>query len=139
MGALKKYNADRNYPRFHTICNKFGINYKSLVLEVTEGKSDSLSRLADSDYFFLLNNLVELDKTSVTIKAGDKQRKKMLSIAGTMQWGDTMEELKQAVNSWCMKQKFKKTWMMHTPEELNVLVSILELQVLPSYYRGLNK
>lgn len=143
---LDKRTMPRNYKDLFAICKKHGFNYKDKVAEFTaqcrEVPTDSLRSLTDGEYreFMLqMKRLNEPMRQIFTPKAGDKQRKKMLTLAGKMQWGATMPQLVKAVDAWCLKQKYKRGFMQLDVYELNVLVTILENEVLPSFYTGFNK
>jgi hypothetical protein len=137
----------RDYKALFAICKQYGLNYKDKVLEFTNGRTDSLSSLTDSECEVMVDRLKKLNKIKVNrggkkfeVKPGDPQRKKMIRLALTMHWGngDMAEALKE-LDEWCFKQKFKKGFMGHTLSEYDLLVSIFETKVYKDYLRDLNK
>ena len=135
--------AKSKYSDFHAICKQHGLNYKDKVFEFTEGRTESLSSLSDTEYAELLKRMQSLNRTgsgNFKIKPGDKQRKKIIRLALTMHWGGgDMKTALGEIDEWCKKQKFKKGFMNHTPAEYDLLVAIFEQKVYGDYFRDLNK
>ncbi len=145
---MKTTKTDRKYPHFHAICRQHGINYKDMVLNYTDGRTDSLRALDDDEYSLLFDQLKKANRSSkFRPKPGDQQRKKLISIAKRMNWGldrskpwiYDIDLLLERLDQWCLDQTFKKPMMGHSPQELNLLVSIFEEKVLVHYYSSLNK
>lgn len=122
------------YSQFFAIIKKLDLTKEEVILEFTNGKTNSLSSLNDSQYNELLRRLQPYNG----IPPGDETRKKMIAIAKTMNWGRNNKEILSALDTWCVKQKFKKRFMSLTPAELSVLVSIFENKVQPDYLSALN-
>lgn len=132
----------RNYKTFFAICKHHGWDYKEKVAEFTEGRTDSLRELSDREYHELLmraQRFVTEAKPVFTPKPGDKQRKKMLSIAGKMYPGENTKQLLNRIDSWCRVQKFKKPLMQHNEAELNVLLGVYGGKVLADFYSNLHR
>ncbi|MGE0931693.1 hypothetical protein [Peijinzhouia sedimentorum] len=128
----------RNYPQFYAICKSLGLDKDELVHAATAGGSSRLRDLTDAEFADLLEQLKGMQKSSKkpneSIPPGDRQRKKLISIAHQMNWPNPVENVK----AWAMKQKYKKPLMLHDVSELNVLVTIMEERVYKSYLRDLN-
>ena len=133
----------RNYREFYALIKGKPYSKAEIVSSFTEGKTESLSEMSDIQYSLLMQHIrPSRDLGSFTPKPGDAQRKKMISIARQMNWGDQVQSsssVVQAVNHWCLKQRYKKPLMQHNVQELNILVTIMEEKVYPSYLKGLNK
>lgn len=133
----------RNYKQLFAICKKHGLDYKDKVAEFTNGRTESLKELTDGEYKELMIRLQRFNpqppEGGFVPKPGDKMRKKMISIAGQMQWGTSTMQLVGRINNWCLHQKFKKPLMEHNEEELGLLVTIFEQKVLADYFKGLNR
>lgn len=154
----------RNYKQFYAICRAHGLDKEELVLDYSHGATSSLKALEEAQFNDLLGYLMALNKPrrSTFAKAtadkapgsdqttagkaapwsppeGDKQRKKLLSIAYQMNWGNNAREVIPKLDQWARKQKFKKALMEHNPQELGVLVSVFENHVYPNYLKSLNK
>ncbi|QTE36010.1 hypothetical protein J3L18_23135 [Mucilaginibacter gossypii] len=114
---------------------KNDLNYKDVVKDFTDNRTDILSSLSDSEFAQLMHRLEPYNR----VPAGDQQRKKLISIASLMKWGETIEEIRPALDGWLMKQKYRRPLMQLTPQELNVMVTIFETKVYPDYLKALNK
>jgi hypothetical protein len=114
---------------------KNDLNYKDVVKDFTDNRTDSLSSLTDQEFAQLMTRLDPYNR----VPPGDQQRKKLIGIASLMKWGDTIEQIRLALDGWLLKQKYRKPLMQLTPQELNVMVTIFETKVYPDYLRSLNK
>ncbi|MGZ3753602.1 MAG: hypothetical protein ACXVAY_01505 [Mucilaginibacter sp.] len=123
------------YSQFFAILKRNGLEKEEVILEFTKGRSDSLSKLMPGEYEELMRRLARYNAPP----PGDKQRKKMISIARQMNWGNDTNEVIAALNSWLLKQKFKKALNNLTVQELGVMVTILEGSVYKGYLAALNK
>lgn len=131
------------YAQFFAICKVHGLEYKDVVYEYTEGRTDSLRSLSELEYTIMMKRLIDLNepfRKGFVPKPGDKQRKKMIALALLMRWGKgNIKAVIIELNRWCKKQKFKKALMQHNEPELDLLVAIFELRVYPDYLIALNK
>ena len=133
----------RNYREFYALIKGKPYSKAEIVSSFTDGQTESLSAMSDQQFEGLMQFLrPKMNDYDFTPKPGDAQRKKMISIARQMNWGDQVQSsssVVQAVNNWCLKQRYKKPLMQHNVQELNILVTIMEEKVYPSYLKGLNK
>lgn len=135
----------RNYKQFYALCNVQGLDKEEVVNEISKGRTTSLKELTDPEWFALICWLTPLSKAHWQPKPGDRQRKKMISIARQMNWH--MERgvdvgvsyIVNRIDRWARAQKYKKPLMEHTEAELNVLLTIFEQKVFADYLRDLNK
>lgn len=131
------------YSDLFGICKQYGLSYKDIVLQFTDGRTDSLSSLTEQEYDDLIDQLKKLNKTAkkdFKKKPGDPQRKKIISLALIMHWGGgDMKEAIKEIDKWCRKQKFKKGFMQHNEQEYGLLVAIFEQKVYGDFLRDLNK
>lgn len=130
-----------SHPQFKqmmTLFNQTGkMGYRhTYAFEVSNERTESTRELTEPEVLAIIERLKKLlpDANQFTPPPGDEQRKKMIGLAKDMRWTDPVNDLKK----WVLKQKYKKPLMDHSPDELNVLVSILENQVKPSFYKGYN-
>lgn len=136
----------RSYTQFYALTKGLQLSKEEIILGFTEGRTASLRALSDFEYLELLRSLVKTaPKRSFTPKPGDRQRKKMISIAYEMKWHIPPAPLEggrpylmRRLNNWCLKQRYRKMLNDHTPDELNVLCGIFEEKVYKSYLEGLN-
>lgn len=132
----------RDYKQFFAICKKHGFDYKDKVAEFTNGRTDSLKALTDGEFKELSIRMAHLNAPArqvFKVKPGDKQRKKMISLASQMRWGPEIAQIIGRLDAWCLKQKFKKPLMKHSENELNLLLAIFEQRVYSDYLTDLNK
>lgn len=134
----------RKYAQFYAMIRELPLSKEDIVNGFTGGATSSLRDLSDRQYMELLE-MIQRDKTNFgwRPKPGDKQRKKMISLARQMGWGcesaNPQKKILERLNTWCLAQKYKKPLMQHTENELNVILSIFEEKVYVSYLRDLNK
>ncbi|MDO9554551.1 hypothetical protein [Rhodonellum sp.] len=140
----------RDYKQFYAILKTTGMEKEEAVMIATEGRTESLRAMTDVEYSDMISKL-QVQKSSGKSwapKPGDMQRKKMISIARQMNWhlstnrpiqDKGIQMIMYRLDGWCLAQKFKKSLMQHTEQELNVLVSIFEEKVFKSYLKDLNK
>jgi len=122
------------YAQFFAIINKHGLDYKEVVLWFSDGRTSSLSSLPLREY----NELLRIMQQHNGIPPGDGQRKKLIAIARSMQWGTNSRQIVLALDNWLLKQKYRKKLMQHTEAELNVMVTIFENKVYAGYLAALN-
>lgn len=134
----------RNYKQLFAICKAQGFDYKDKVAEISQGRTDSLKMLTDGEYKELMIRLVRLNEPTrklaakADFKPGDKMRKKMISLAAQMKWGEKMSDILTRLDKWCLDQKYKKPLMQHNEAELSLLVTIFEQRVYADYLKYLN-
>lgn len=142
----------RDYKKFYALCKAQGIDKGELVLGMTRGYTKSLRAISDQEFDELMSQLEIASakpRNDVPIrgwfpKPGDKQRKKMISLARQMGWGGSpssadVKLIVSKLDTWCLKQKYGKALMQHTVAELNLLLTIFEEKVFADYLKGLNK
>ena len=129
----------RNYKLANTILSKIGLSKKEAVLEFTEGKTESLRSLTDEEFKEFMIRLRKFQSIPKDWKPspGDAQRKKMIGLARSMQWGRDTLEIIGRLDEWCLKQKFKKKLNDLSLSELGTLVTIFENKVYTGYLKGL--
>ncbi|MCH7400108.1 hypothetical protein MM236_19085 [Belliella sp. DSM 107340] len=139
----------RNYRQLYSLLKLQGLTKEECVLEVSKGRTDSAKELTDAEWSVLILWLTPIHKAQHwQPKPGDRQRKKMISIARQMNWhmstnrpiqdkGITL--IMARLDNWALAQKFKKPLMQHSEQELNVLLSIFEEKVYKSYLKDLNR
>lgn len=129
----------RNYKQVYAILKSIGLTKEEMVLEFTEGKSDSLSSLTDREFKELTIRLRQFQPipNGWKPKAGDAQRKKMIGLARSMHWGKDTIAIMERLDDWCLKQKFKKKLNDHTVSELGTILTIFENKVYTGYLNGL--
>lgn len=123
------------YSQFFTIINKIGLTKEEAVMEFTNGRTDSLTSLNDSEFKELMRKLSTLN----TPPPGDIMRKKMIGIAKSMHWGNNTKEILLRIDDWCIKQKFRKKLMQLDLAELSTMLTIFEQKVYNDYLSALNK
>lgn len=130
---------NRNYKQVYAILKDIGLSKEDAVLDFTDGRSDSLSSMNDSEFreFMIRLRRFQPVPNKWHPKAGDAQRKKMIGIARSMHWGKNTPEIVSRLDDWCLKQKFKKNLNDHTVSELGILVTIFENKVYTGYLKGL--
>lgn len=95
----------RNYPEFFAICKAAGVEYKEVVFEFTSGRTDSLRALNDGEYhelFIRVRQWQPTRKPNISIP-GDAQRKKLIALAGKMNWGNNTIEIVGRLNNWSLE------------------------------------
>lgn len=137
----------RNYSQFFAILKKLGLDYKDVVAEFTEGRTESLSSLSDGEYKELTLRIQRYNQYDPNDPA-NKMRRKMIAIARQMRWLKaspnplTKNELiadMERLDNWCIKYgKYGKKLNSHTVAELSLLVTIFE-EVLDDYLKALQK
>lgn len=95
----------RNYPEFFAICKAAGVEYKEVVSEFTSGRTDSLRALNDGEYHELFIHVRKWQHTKRpdAVAPGDKQRKKLIALAGKMNWGNNTIEIVGRLNNWSLE------------------------------------
>lgn len=139
----------RNYSQFFAILKKLGLDYKDVVAEFTEGRTESLSSLSDGEYKELTLRMQRYNQYDPNDPA-NKMRRKMIAIARQMRWGEphprplsrgegSTNALMERLDNWCIKYgKYGKKLNSHTVAELSLLVTIFE-EVLDDYLKALQK
>lgn len=128
----------RNYTQFYAICKKLGLHKKDIVLYYTEGRTSSLTSLDDQQWEELLIRIKKLQpvlKNSMH-SPGDKQRKKLMAIAGKMHWGKTNMAIIKKLNDFLL-HKYKKNLNELHVSELNKIVWVFENQIYKDFLNKL--
>ncbi|MBD3748529.1 MAG: hypothetical protein IE931_03440 [Sphingobacteriales bacterium] len=126
----------RNYAPIFAACKSIGLEYQEAVYEFTKGRTQSLRALSDGEVKHLQLELNARQQSNWKPKPGDKQRKKMIGLARSMQYAHPVE----AVNEWCINYgRYNKPLMDHDEDELNKVLYIYEHEVYASYLRNLNR
>lgn len=128
----------RNYPEFHAICKAVGVNYKEAVLEFTDGRTESLRALTDSEYkeLYLRARKWQPAKRPEDVKEGDQQRKKLIAIAGKMNWGTNTLEIVGQLNNWCQTNYGKELNELDVTT-LNKAIWVMEERILKPYLKSI--
>lgn len=111
---------------------------KAMVLECSQGKTESLRALSVSEYSKIYNHL-ESFKANIPQKppvanVSDKMRKKILSICHEMKWTVNQKLDWKHINEFLLKSGYlHKQLNDYTEQELPKLVTQFE-QLLKSYY-----
>lgn len=95
----------RNYRQFFAICKAVGKDKDVVILEFTEGRTDRLSDLNDGEWHELelrVRKWQKPRKPNLSI-AGDLQRKKLIALAGKMNWGNNTMEIVGRLNNWSIE------------------------------------
>lgn len=119
----------RDYSQLFVILNKNDLTKEQAVRTFTEGRTDSLRALTDAELKEMIRRLQPLNG----IPPGDKQRKKMISLALSIKWASTSDQAVLELDEWCLKQKFKKKLNALLPYELGVLLTVLETKVYKDF------
>lgn len=130
----------RNYSTLFAICKAIGRDKDDVVLEFTDGRTGSLTELSDGEYRELMIRLRRLQPTPKAWepKPGDAQRKKMIGIARSMQWGRSTMEVIGRLDEWCIKSFGAKMNDLDLAT-LGKAVTIFESKVYTGYLKGLKK
>lgn len=130
----------RDYKTFFAICKAIGREKEDVVLEFTDGRTNSLSALNDGEFKELMIQLRRLQPTPKTWTAppGDAQRKKMIGIARNMQWGRDTIEIVRRLDEWCV-QTFKMKMNDMDLSTLGKAVTIFENKVYTGYLKGIQQ
>jgi hypothetical protein len=129
----------RNYKPLFAALKKIGKDYKEAVYEFTDGRTESPKDLSDGELKELVIRVNQLKPGDFTPKPGDQQRKKFISIAGKMNWGNTTRAIVDRLDHWCLKQKYRKKLNDLTVAELNVLLTVFESKVYTQYLTAIHK
>jgi len=133
----------RDYRSFFAFCKMAGRDYKEVVLEFTEGRTDSLRELGDREYLELLIVAKGFNKVPVSWKPapGDAQRKKMIALAKQMNWGNgDRNVLLIEIDEWLLKQpKFAARLNALSLDQLGRALYVFEHKVFADFMKGLNK
>lgn len=92
----------RNYRQFFAICKAVDKDKDVVILEFTEGRTDRLSDLSDGEWHELelrVRKWQPTRKPNISIP-GDAQRKKLIALAGKMNWGNNTIEIVGRLNNW---------------------------------------
>ncbi|SUJ26419.1 Uncharacterised protein [Sphingobacterium spiritivorum] len=134
----------RDYSQLFAICNTHGFDYKEMVYEFTEGRTDSLTKLSDGEFKELMIRLTRLNapaRQQFTPPPGDRQRKKIIAIARDMRWdarGNAI--MMQRIDDFLInRSKYGKRLNDLTVDELNKVCFIFENEVKVSFLKGLNR
>lgn len=134
-------NEMSKYEQVFAFCKKHGLDYKDVVSQFTNGRTDSLRALSDAEYLHLCIGLNRSSPGKWEPKPGDKVRKKMIAIARQMHWGTAGSNfhLLAKLDAWCLKQKYGKRLNDLSVEELGVMATVFEKNVYGDYLKGLNR
>ena len=127
----------RNYQQFFAICKANRLDKAEVVYEFTEGQTDSLSKLTDGEYHELLTRLRKLQPQQAgafSPKPGDGQRKKLIAIAGKMNWGTTTIEIVGRLNAF-LQERYSKELNEFDVPELNKIVWVFENKIYKDYLK----
>lgn len=93
-----------------------------LIAEASAGRTSSTKELTLPEMDGLIAQLNSL--TPKTVKPGDKQRKRIISMAHELGWRNTGKADMPRINEWCISTgQYKKPLMEHSVEELSNLVA----------------
>lgn len=121
--------------------NQMGYKH-TYAWSASKHRTESTRELTMSEVKDIIENLKGLlpkGKKTFTPPPGDKQRKKMLSIASKMYPTENTKQLLHRIDTWIRVQKFKKPLMKHNEDELNLLLTIYNEKVLVDFYTNLHK
>lgn len=118
----------------HTACFNVSNGRTESTRDLTENEADLL--IAD------LKKLLPLNKVALrfTPKPGDKERKRIISIARDMQYDlNSDKEMMKLIDDFCLtRTKYKKKLMDLTEDELTKVRYVFAKQVKRSFYDALN-
>jgi hypothetical protein len=128
--------SSRNYPEFFAICKAVGKDYKEAVMEFTDGRTDSLRALSDDEYheLYIRARKWQPVKKPDVVTPGDAQRKKLIAIAGNMQWGTNTMEVVGKLNAF-LQEKYSKELNEFDEVELNRIVWVFENKIKKDYLK----
>jgi hypothetical protein len=117
----------RDYRRFYAMCKALGKTKEESVYEFTNGRTTSCSALSDKEFNELFNMLSSHQQVPRKWEPapGDAQRKKMISLARSMNWGDTTDQVLIKLDDFCLRQKKKRMNALST-YELGLVLTVLE-------------
>jgi hypothetical protein len=117
----------RDYRRFYAMCKALGKTKEEAVYEYSNGLTTSCSSLSDKEFNELFNMLAKHQQAPDKWEPapGDAQRKKMIGLARTMNWGETTDQVLIKLDDFCLKQK-KKRMNALSVYELGLVLTILE-------------
>lgn len=136
----------RDYSQLFAILKKHRLEYKDVVAEFTDGRTDSLKALTDGEFRELMIRMQRYNAPPTD--AANQMRRKMIAIARQMRWtkpdpnplrrGEEVADMER-IDNWCIKYgKFNKKLNAHTYDELTQLITAFE-HVLTSYLSSLQK
>ncbi len=128
----------RNYAQFFAICKAVDKDKDIVVLEFTGGRTDRLSDLSDGEWRELelkVRKWQKPRKPNITIE-GDQQRKKLIAIAGKMNWGNNTMEIVGRLNNWCQTNYGKELNELDVPT-LNKAIWVMEERILKPYLKSI--
>jgi len=109
-----------------------------VVLEFTDGRTDRLSDLSDGEWKELeltVRKWQKPRKPNIVIP-GDLQRKKLIAIAGKMNWGNDILEIVGRLNQWCQTNYHKELNELDV-DTLNKAVWVMENKVYSQYLKSI--
>ncbi|AIM38077.1 hypothetical protein KO02_16330 [Sphingobacterium sp. ML3W] len=129
----------RDYRRFYAMCKALGKTKEEAVFEFTNGRTTSSGALSDKEFNELFNMLANHQQVpSMWGPApGDTQRKKMIGLARSMNWGETTDQVLIKLDDFCLKQK-KKRMNALSVYELGLILTILE-KIYSQYLGGIKR
>lgn len=128
--------AGNRYARFFAICRSHGLVKEEVVLDFTGGRTSSLSALSDGEFNEMMIRLSRLQPPprEWSPPPGDLQRKKLIAIAGKMNWGESTIEIVGRLNVF-LQEKYGKELSQFNVEELNRIVWVFENKIYTSYLK----
>lgn len=126
----------RDYKTFFAICKALGLDKEEVVFEFTGGETKSLSALNDGEWKELMIQLRKRQpaRKPTEVKPGDAQRKKMIAIAGKMNWGTNTMEVVGKLNEW-LRDTYGKDLNEFEVTELNRIVWVMENKIYKDYLK----
>lgn len=126
----------RDYKTFFAICKALGLDKEEVVFEFTGGETKSLSALNDGEWKELMIQLRKRQpaRKPTEVRPGDAQRKKMIAIAGKMNWGTNTMEVVGKLNQW-LRDTYGKELNEFEVTELNRIVWVMENKVYKDYLK----
>ncbi|WP_313411039.1 hypothetical protein [Sphingobacterium multivorum] len=128
----------RNYAQFFAICKAVDKDKNEVVLEFTDGRTDRLSDLSNGEWKELeltVRKWQKPRKPNIVIP-GDLLRKKLIAIAGKMNWGNDILEIVGRLNQWCQTNYHKELNELDV-DTLNKAVWVMENKVYSQYLKSI--
>lgn len=126
----------RDYKTFFAICKALGLDKEEVVFEFTGGETKSLSALNDGEWKELMIQLRKRQpaRKPTEVRPGDAQRKKMIAIAGKMNWGTNTMEVVGKLNEW-LRDTYGKELNEFEVTELKRIVWVMENKIYKDYLK----
>ena len=126
----------RNYKVFFAICKAVGLDKEEVVYEFTGGRTSSLKDIDDGEFKELMIRLRRMQpaKAPQSVRPGDAQRKKMIAIAGKMNWGTNTLEIVGRLNGW-LRGTYGKELNELDVAELGKVLWVMENKIYKDYLK----